>query len=29
VLLVIHSPELVARCDKTIKVVDGRLVMPQ
>jgi len=26
---VIHSPELAARCDKTIKVVDGRLVMPQ
>jgi lipoprotein-releasing system ATP-binding protein len=28
VLFVTHSPELAARCDKTIQVVDGRVVAP-
>jgi lipoprotein-releasing system ATP-binding protein len=26
VLFVTHNPELAARCDKTIQVVDGRVI---
>jgi len=28
VLFVTHSPELAARCDKTIQVIDGQVVVP-